>query len=108
MTSYHSKVFCAYVKQETGLTFTPEYRFDKIRRWRFDYACIIHKIAIEVEGGVWKIGRHNRPKGFIGDMEKYNTAASLGWTVIRVTPDNLYSQSTIDLIQKTLHNRKAI
>ena len=31
-------------------------------------------------------GRHNRPAGFLGDLEKFNAAASLDWLVLKFTP----------------------
>jgi very-short-patch-repair endonuclease len=60
-----------------------EYRFHGTRRWRFDFAWPAYKIAVEIEGGVWARGRHNRGKGFVQDCEKYNHAAALGWRVFR-------------------------
>ena len=66
---------------------TREHRFHPIRRWRFDLAYPEHKpdpIAFEVEGGVWISGRHNRAKGFLGDIEKYNAAGLMGWRVFRI------------------------
>ena len=60
-----------------------EYRFHPERRWRFDGAYPEIMVAYEVEGGVYQQGRHNRPTGFIGDCEKYNEAARLGWCVLR-------------------------
>lgn len=65
---------------------TPEYRFDPIRKWRFDYANIEHMVAIEIEGGAWTNGRHTRGNGFINDMEKYNAAIMQGWRILRYTP----------------------
>ena len=64
----------------------PEYRFHPERLWRFDYAIPGMMVAIEIEGGVWTIGRHTRGSGFIKDMEKYNAAAIMGWKVLRYTP----------------------
>lgn len=66
-----------------------EYRFHPRRRWRFDYANPKFKVAIEQEGGIWIKGRHNRGKGFLNDMEKYNTATLMGWRVLRYTPQNI-------------------
>ena len=63
-----------------------EHRFDVTRKWRFDYAHLKLRIAVEIEGGVWSEGRHLRGKGFINDMEKYNKATILGWKVLRYTP----------------------
>lgn len=79
-----------------------EYKFHPTRRWRFDYAIPEHKIALEVEGGVWTGGRHTSPKGFLNDIEKYNTATLMGWRVFRTTPDELYKLSTINLIKSAI------
>lgn len=62
-----------------------EYRFCE-RRWRFDYAWVEKRLALEIEGGGWVNGRHHRPKGYEADLEKYNRATVLGWRVIRATP----------------------
>ena len=72
-----------------GRGWVAEYRFDQKRRWRFDFADPLNLVAIEVEGGVWTGGRHTRAKGFLGDVEKYNRAAFLGWRVFRCTPQTL-------------------
>lgn len=80
-----------------------EHQFHPIRKWRFDWSWPQHKLALEVEGGVWTQGRHTRPKGFIGDMEKYNSAASMGWRILRVTPKDLLTITTIELIKKSIH-----
>lgn len=66
-----------------------EYIFHPTRRWRFDFAIVSLKIAIEVEGGVYSNGRHTRGKGFIEDCYKYNAAAVLGWRVLRYTSEHL-------------------
>lgn len=66
-----------------GLEFEKEHRFHPTRRWRFDYADVENKIAIEIEGGIWVRGRHNRAKGFRNDTIKYNQATVLGWRVLR-------------------------
>jgi len=61
-----------------------EIRFHPTRNWRFDFAWPQRRIAVEIEGGVWSAGRHTRGAGFIGDCEKLNEAARLGWTVYRM------------------------
>ena len=69
-----------------GIQHKMEYRFDKVRRWKFDFAFPDKMLAVEIEGGLYQNGRHNRAKGYIADMEKYNAAASQGWTLLRFTP----------------------
>jgi very-short-patch-repair endonuclease len=70
-----------------GVKFEREYRFNTARRWRLDFAIPDYKIGVEVEGGMWVRGRHSRPLGYANDCEKYNSAACLGWTVLRYTSD---------------------
>ena len=60
-----------------------EYRFEPSRRWRFDFAFVPQKVAVEIEGGTWSNGRHTRGSGYEKDLEKYNFAARSGWTVLR-------------------------
>lgn len=86
-----------------------EYRFDradtiatKARQWRFDYAYVEQRVALEVEGGVWTGGRHTRGAGFLKDMAKYNRAAILGWRVLRTTPDMLTDLATSRMIASAL------
>lgn len=62
-----------------------EYKFHATRNWRFDFAWPEARVAVEIEGGVWKGGRHTRGAGFIGDCEKYNAAVLDGWRVFRLT-----------------------
>jgi len=89
-----------------------EFRFDETRRWRFDYAWPLFKVALEIEGGahgrllvvtdgverragvnvplkagtrIRVGGRHQSGPGFEKDIEKYNRAAVLGWCVLRGT-----------------------
>lgn len=79
-----------------------EHRFHPTRRWRFDFAFVEHKLAVEVEGGGWMNGRHNRPSGFRGDMDKYHAAMELGWTVYRCDGHLVRSGQAAQLIEKLL------
>lgn len=95
-------VFTVICRTDLKVECVKEYKFHPIRRWRFDYAIPEHKIALEVEGGVWTGGRHIRAQGFLGDMEKYNTATLMGWRVFRTTPDELYKTATIKLLRNAI------
>jgi very-short-patch-repair endonuclease len=59
-----------------------EYLFHPTRKWRFDFCWPEKKIAVEIEGR----GRHQSFGGFEADAIKYNSAARLGWLVLRYTP----------------------
>lgn len=86
------------------------------RRWRFDFAWCARMLALEVEGGVWIYGRHNRAKGYIADLEKYSTAAALGWRIIRLTPEqleqgmlhNILRMEQQQLLQRAEHALRAL
>jgi very-short-patch-repair endonuclease len=82
-----------------GVQFVREHRFHPTRKWRFDFAVlpIEKKIAVEVEGGVWSGGRHTRGSGYIGDMEKYNEAALMGWKVLRYPASQITTRVVADL-----------
>ena len=81
-----------------------EYRFAAPRKWRFDYAWVDEMVALEVEGGIWTQGRHTRGKGVLGDMEKYNEAAILGWKVIRATPEQVASGAILLTLERALQS----
>lgn len=102
-------LFRKVVKSALGVDLVAEHRFHPVRRWRFDYALLEHKIAIEIDGGVWLKGggRHNRGAGFIKDMEKLNAAASLGWLILRFTPQQRLKSETLEIIHQTIKLRKA-
>ena len=102
-TSQIRDVFTVICKTDLGVECVKEYKFHPERRWRFDYAIPEYKIALEVEGGVWTQGRHTRPQGFLGDVEKYNTATLMGWRVFRTTPTDLYRTATLNLLKTAIN-----
>ena len=93
------------LRSVTKIDFQAEYRFCE-RRWRFDFAEPNVKLAIEIEGGVWIKGRHIRGSGFIKDIEKYNKAIELGWTILRYTPQQLNKTETYSQIKNIYNNLK--
>lgn len=104
-TNSRGDVFTFLLHQRLGVECVREYRFHPTRQWRFDYAIPDLRIAIEIDGGIWINGRHNRASGYIGDMEKFNAAATLGWVVLKFTPQEQYSQKTLELITQTIANK---
>lgn len=76
-----------------GLAVEAEYRFATPRRWRFDYAIPAADgrggIALEVQGGLFVNGRHSRGAALLGEHEKLNTAAIMGWKILYTTPRQL-------------------
>ena len=82
--------------------FVQEHKFSLERRWRMDYAHLGLLICDEVEGGVWTMGGHTRPVGFLKNIEKYNAATLGGWAVLRITPQMVKDGSAFDLVDKAL------
>lgn len=62
-----------------------QYRFSPPRRWRFDFAWLDSKVAVEIEGGMFKGGGHQRGEAYTKNCEKYNAAVVQGWAVLRYT-----------------------
>lgn len=93
--------------RERGLRPEVEYRFHPTRLWRFDFALLPEKVAAEVEGGIWRNGAHSRGRGFSEDCEKYNSAAVLGWVVLRFTPEMVQSLQAVRLVEQALLLRRA-
>jgi hypothetical protein len=77
-----------YWCNEMAVTLESEYQFHPERKWRFDYAIPSLKIAIEYEGIFSEKSRHTTFSGYNADTDKYNTAAAMGWRVIRLTAKN--------------------
>ena len=89
-----------------------EFRFHPKRQWRFDLAFVEMRLAVEIEGGVFARkgakkcetcgeipkGRHATATGMMGDIEKYNAATSLGWRLIRVTPQMVDKGEAVQVI----------
>ena len=99
--------FTALCKSDLGVECVKEFRFCPERRWRFDYCIPAHKIALEVEGGVWTNGRHTRAQGFLGDVDKYNRGTLMGWRIFRTTPSALYSADTLNMLREAIYGPKS-
>lgn len=92
--------------QQAGLDdgWERQYRFCPPRRWTFDFALPYRALAVEIEGGSFVYGRHNRPSGFAADLEKYNTATLLGWRLLRFTGAMLNEDDAIPWVRKLVES----
>lgn len=93
--------FLAIWKRFCGATPEMQHRFEKSRRWRFDFAWPAARVAVEIEGGTFGPGksRHTSGEGHRKDCEKYNRAAALGWCVLRYTSKDL-DRRPVDVINE--------
>ncbi len=94
------------LQKQTGFDFIKEHKFHDSRKWRFDLANLETKTAVEIEGGIFCNGRHTRGNGYLADMEKYNAAIELGWSVLRYTPDQIWHNKTHEQIKTVCNQRK--
>lgn len=62
-----------------------EHRFAPPRRWRFDFAWPEQRIALEIDGGLYVYGAHNRGAAIEAAYEKRNVAETYGWRVLTVS-----------------------
>lgn len=83
----------------------PQYHFHPTRRWRFDFAWPEHRVAVEIDGLVWRPGgksRHTTPAGFRADLEKRNEATLLGWRVLHFEQDAVASGEAFETLKRLL------
>lgn len=109
-------LFAAQCRQYRLPPFERQHMFAKQllgRRWMFDFGFVGYKLAVEIEGlVVMRLagelvvrGRHASIKGIKDDMEKYNTAALLGWTVLRFEQQAVKPERAIHMTQRVLASR---
>jgi hypothetical protein len=96
------EMFCELLASKGIDGWCREYKFCPDRKWRFDVAFVEKKVAVEVEGGHWVNGRHNRGAGFAADCIKYSQAAVLGWRVLRFTTDQVKSGMALRMLQQAI------
>lgn len=94
--------FALYWRSLGGPPLVPEFRFNPERCWRADFAHVESRTLIEIEGGlhIFGGGRHNRAAGFIADAEKYLEAFLDGWSVVRLTADQITAPNIEQIIRR--------
>lgn len=88
--------------KEAGIGFTRQFRFCLARRWKADFALNDSMTLIEVEGGVWINGAHNRGKRFEEDCLKYAEAAIMGWKVLRFSTGQVKNGTALEMIKRLI------
>lgn len=110
--------FALQLRQHGFVDWIPEHRFFKgdeyePRQWRFDFAQLKLKVAVEIEGLVVRklagqmvsTGRHANISGFREDCRKYATAAVDGWTVLRFEQSQVYNREAITFVERVIARR---
>lgn len=101
-----------FVLQLRALRLPPperEFRFHPNRAFRFDFAWpklpCGRRLAVEIEGGIHNGGRHVRPQGYTRDLEKYNSAVALGWTLLRFSSSMVFDGQAVQAVQAWLNDK---
>jgi len=74
--------------------------------WRSDFAFLSHKLLVEVEGGIWINGGHNRGKIYSDNCLKYSAASVLGYSALRCTPDHISDGIAIRMLEAWFKERE--
>jgi hypothetical protein len=79
-----------------------EHRFHPTRKWRLDIAWPEHLVYLEVDGGIWIKGGHNRGAQMKKDWEKRNAASGMGWRGLWCEPKDLLKAETVEAVRAAL------
>lgn len=79
-----------------------------LKDWRFDFAWIDEKIAVEVQGGMFIYGRHTRGGALKSEYSKLNEAQLRGWIVLVVDDSAISQKRAVLWIEKALQQREGM
>lgn len=83
-----------------GIEHEREYVFAPPRKWRADFCVPSRRLLVEVQGGHWISGRHNRGAGYAADLERQNAAQLAGWVILQYTTEMVTSGEAIAQIME--------
>ena len=83
--SKHELLFVSLLKEAGATRLATNFKFDSERQWLLDIVQEDSKTAIEIDGGGFAYGGHNRGRQMAWDYEKRNAALLQGWWVFQLT-----------------------
>ena len=101
-SSYNPTIVNAWLKEQGIPCPMYELTFALPRKWRFDLAWPGHRLALEVQGGIFAGGRHNRGAALLKEWEKLNEAAALGYRVMFCQPADLCTEAMAETLRRAL------
>lgn len=66
------------------------FQFKSTKHWRFDFHLIEHRILVEISGGPWSGGRGGKLSTKAWSMDRYDAAAEMGYSVVRLESARSY------------------
>lgn len=86
-----------------------EYRFAKSRRFRFDFAHLESKVAIELQGGIFNPNtRHINGAALLKEHEKLNLAALHGWRLFYVSTKTVNNETIYKQIATAIQQSQSL
>lgn len=73
-----------------GIKYEKKFQFKSTKHWRFDFHLIEHRILVEISGGPWSGGRGGSLKNKAWSLDRYDDAAEMGFTVVRLESASRY------------------
>ena len=67
-----------------NIKYEKSFQFESTKHWRFDFHLIELRIFVEISGGPWSGGRKGKLKDKAWSMDRYDVAADMGYTVVRI------------------------
>jgi len=84
-----------------------EVRFTPPRLFRWDFAWVDQKVAVEIEGGIYQAkGGHTNVNGYNANCEKHNLGELNGWRLLRFTERMLSNdpEQCVRFVRELLQN----
>lgn len=72
------------------------------RKFRADFGWPGARLLVEVQGGIWTLGRHNRGSGYEQDCARLNELTLAGWRVLYVTERHIREGDALRWIERAL------
>jgi hypothetical protein len=84
-----------------------QWHFHSERKWRFDFAWVPELLAVELQGGSFVRGGHNRGVQQAKDYEKQREAVRLGWRVLPFNSLDMHDPvAVVEFVAALLTNAK--
>ena len=83
------ELLAALLRKTKYSGFVREHQGIEGRKFRFDFAWLKERVAVEVQGSTWVTGGHSTGAGIERDCEKLDLAACAGWRVLLFTSSQI-------------------
>lgn len=95
--AHFEDLFDFQLRADGAPPFERQHQFALPREWRIDFAWLDLRLAVEIQGGIWRKsgGAHSHPTNIVRNITKYNALAALGWRLLQFPTDDVQSGSAL-------------